>query len=183
MISMVRSACSSSTSATAGDSRTLQSCGAGLSPSPMNSSSIALLLAATGRGTAAPAACNMLSMANSWCSQPPNSTQRPNLLLFSDSAHSPRLAENPALLIDGGVLKIAVPPRPIGLQGEISFAAPRAGPAAIDGCLLAALHRKEHLFDPTVLEKRPNLVDDLCAHARALHLVRGSPRGACRGGR
>src|SRR5262245_49655731 len=182
MISMVRSACSSSTSATAGDSRTLQSCGAGLSRSPMNSSSIALLLAATGRGTAAPAACNMLSMANSWCSQPPNSTARPNLLLFL-TAHNPRFAQHPALLVDGRVAEIAILPGPIGLQGEISFAASRAGPAAIDCCLLAALHREEHLFDPTVLEKRPNLVDDLCAHARALHRVRGSPRGACRGGR
>jgi len=103
--------------------------------------------------------------------------------LVSDSAHNPRFAQHPALLVDGRVAETAVLPRPIGLQGEISFAASRAGPAAIDGCLLAALHREEHLFDPAVLKKRPNLVDDLCAHARALHRIRGSPRGACRGGR
>src|SRR5262245_33832634 len=105
------------------------------------------------------------------------------LALVSDSAHNPRFAQHPALLVDGRVAEIAILPGPIGLQGEISFAASRAGPAAIDCCLLAGLHREEHLFDPTVLEKRPNLVDDLCAHARALHRVRGSPRGACRGGR
>src|SRR5262249_17807690 len=100
------------------------------------------------------------------------------LALVSDTAHNPRFAQHPALLVEGGVAEIAILPRPIGLQGKISFATSRAGPAAIDGCLLAALHREEHLFDPTVLKKRANLVDDLCAHARALHRVRGSPRGA-----
>src|SRR5215510_5323679 len=105
------------------------------------------------------------------------------LALASDSAHNPRFAQHPALLVDGGVAKIAILPRPIGLQGEIGFASVPTGPAAIDGCLLAALHREEHLFDPTVLEKRPSLVDNLCAHARALHPVHGSPRGDCRGGR
>jgi len=103
--------------------------------------------------------------------------------LVSDSACSPRITQDPAFLVDGPVAEIAILPRPIGLQGEIGLASSRTSPAAIDGCLLAALHREEHLFDPTVLEKRPSLVDNLCAHARALHLVYGSPRGDCRGGR
>src|SRR5215470_15079187 len=99
MISILRSACSSSTSATAGDSRTLQSCGAGLSPSPMNSRSIALLLAATGRGTAAPAACNTLSMPNSWCSQPPNFDNATEIalesLILAETARQQLQAGNP----------------------------------------------------------------------------------------
>src|SRR5262245_31606497 len=105
--------------------------------------------------------------------------------LVCDSAHNPRFAQHPALLVDGRVAEIAILSRAIGLQGEIGIASSRTSPAAIDGGLLAALHREEHLFDPTVLEKRPNLVvaDKLCAHARALHRVRGSPRGDCRGGR
>src|SRR5262245_62947822 len=74
--------------------------------------------------------------------------------LVSDSARSPRIAQHPALLVDGRVAEIAILPRPIGLQGEIGFASSRTSPAAIDGCLLAALHREEHLFNPTILAKR-----------------------------
>src|SRR5262249_12971585 len=104
-------------------------------------------------------------------------------VLASDSARSPRVAQHPSLLVDSRVAEIANLPRPIDLQGELILASSRTSPAAIDGCFLAALHREEHLFNPTVLEKRLSLVANLCAHARALHPVRGSPRGDCRGGR
>src|SRR5262245_60851258 len=83
-----------------------------------------------------------------------DSATEPALIL--DSAGSPRIAQHPALLVEGRVAEIAILPRSIHLQGEIGVASSRTGPAAIDGCLLAALHWEEHLFDPTVLDKRAN---------------------------
>src|SRR6516164_5174380 len=67
----------------------------------------------------------------------------------------------------------------------MGFATPRTGLAAVDGCLLAALHWEEHSVDPTVLEKSLDLVigHNLCAHARALHFDRCSPQGRRHGGR
>jgi hypothetical protein len=99
--------------------------------------------------------------------------------LVFDRPTGPRIPEHAALLIDGRVAEAPVLARAIDLQREVALALARASLATIDGRLLAAPDREEHLVDPTVLEKSLDLVtaNELCAHAPALHDVR------CRQGR
>src|SRR5262249_2999457 len=97
----------------------------------------------------------------------------------------PCIAQDATLLVHGGVPETAALARPVNLEGEVGRLPPGACLATVDGRLLTALHREEHILDPTVLEEALDRIvtDAFCAHARALHNVRGSPRGDDHGGR